>query len=370
MLRLAVLGATGSIGRQTLKVAEMHPDLYKIEIVVNNSNAVELAEIRKRFNPVFSVCVEKNEIYKHNEKKSLSVEIVNKAEFYSDVDIVVNGIVGTAGLLPSLAALEAGKILATANKESLVAAGSFFEKYDKNLIRPIDSEHSTVWQLLNGNDCSEIILTASGGAFRDLSKGELSKATAVEALWHPNWVMGKKVTVDCATLMNKGMEIIEAKRLFRTKNISVVLHRESIIHAMVRFCDNTVIAGMSAPDMVIPIQYALSYPKRLNSGVKQLDFFSLRSLSFGRIDEDRFPCFQLAKRAFEMGDIAGCVMNAANDVMVSCYMRGETTFYRISDGIASAMDKFAEKGEFSDVRDVFGMDRAVREYTLRYGGHL
>ncbi len=364
MKKIGVLGCTGSIGKSTLSVCRADGD-FSVSFLANFSSLDALKADIAEFHPEIAVCVGKKYLYVRGKEYDLPDGFLNDPQNYDCCDIVVNGIAGLAGLQPTLAVIRSGKILATANKESFVCAGTLIESLKKEhnaSIYPLDSEHSAVWQLLNNrNDADKIILTASGGAFRDLSKEELTKAKASDALRHPNWVMGKKVTIDCATLMNKGMEIIEAKHLFGLP-VTILGHRESIIHAMVGYKDGTFAANISAPDMKVPISYALHYPKRASVCLTETDLFT--DLHFFHPDREKFPCLSLAELVSEAGDIAGCVMNAADEVLVEKYLADEISFYDIADGIKKALDRFASKGNFENVESVFRMDKAVREYTL------
>lgn len=364
MKKIGVLGCTGSIGKSALSVCRSDGD-FSVSFLANFRALDALKADIAIFKPDIAVCVEKRYLYAHGKEYDLPDGFLSDPSSYACCDIVINGIAGLAGLLPTFAVLRSGKILATANKESFVCAGALINKLKKETnaeIYPLDSEHSAVWQLLNNRgDAEKIILTASGGAFRDLTKEELKKAGASDALRHPTWVMGKKVTIDCATLMNKGMEIIEAKHLFGLPT-AILGHRESLIHAMVEYSDGTIAANISAPDMQVPISYALHYPYRADKPIKKLDLLS--DLHFFRPDTERFPCLSIARQAAEEGDIAGCVMNAADEILVEKYLADEISFYDISDGIKNAMDKFASKGDFTDIESVFRMDKAVREYTL------
>lgn len=366
MKKIAILGATGSIGGTTLDIISRHPDKFEVSLIANNNNLEKLKELIKLFKPQTAICVGKKYFY-HNGKELPYVDnILEEARLYNGSDIVINGIVGIAGLKPTMAVLKSNAILATANKESLVCAGTFItnecKKYGKE-IYPVDSEHSTVWQCIQGNknNVKSIILTASGGAFRDLSKEELRFVNAKQALKHPTWVMGKKVTIDCATLVNKGMEIIEAKHLFNCNDISAVLHRESIIHAFVEMKDNSIIAGLSLPDMTIPIQYALSFPLRIENSVKRLDLNGIKNLNFGEIDEERFPCYKIARQI--KNDTQGTIFNGANEVLADAFLKNRISFYDIPYFINSALDKFNnEKAE--SIEDIFRIDKLVCEYTL------
>ncbi len=371
--KIAILGATGSIGSTALNIVRKYPHKFEVRLLVNAADKENLIKLVKEFKPQKAFCVNADFTYgfERNERAS-----IDSPKLYQDIDLAINGIAGIAGLRPSIAVIQAGKTLATANKESFVAAGKLIDeerkKYSSKIL-PLDSEHSTVWQCVNGrtDNIKRIILTASGGAFRDYNYEELKQAKAVDALKHPNWVMGKKVTIDSATLMNKGMEIIEAKYFFGVSDIDVVMHRESIVHSLVELEDNFVIAGLSNPDMTQPIQYAMFYPQRIQTDIKRLDLAQVGSLNFGSIDEKLFPCLAIAKTAFSMGDIAGAVMNSADEVAVNAYLDNRIGFYDIPLIIEEAMDKFAEKGYFNNMEELFRIDKAVSEYTFKriYGGN-
>ena len=365
--RIAILGSTGSIGKTTLDIVKRYSDEFSVVLLANGANREKLQEQIKEFKPEVAFCSD-GYLMVNGEEVAFDKDYLAKKETYANIDVIVNGIVGVAGLAPTLAVIDAGKVLCTANKESFVVAGNLINDRLTNSttkIHPMDSEHSTVWQCIDDiNNVKKIVLTASGGAFRDLSKDKLAEAKAEDALKHPTWVMGKKVTIDCATLMNKGMEIIEAMHIFKTKDIDVVMHRESIVHSLVMMKDNTLIAGLSHPDMTIPIQYSLFYPQRKQSSVKELDLAEIISLNFGKIDEDRFPCFRICKEVARHGDYAGCVMNAANEVLVEAYINDKIKFFDIPNGIISALNQFGYEGKIDSVDDVLSIDREVKEYTL------
>lgn len=343
--RIAILGSTGSIGTQTLDVIRQHPDLFEVELISANNSVDLLASQALEFgvNNVV-ICNEgKYESLAASLKDSDSkvwagvgslCELVKS----DNVDIVVGAMVGFSGLRPTLAALEAGKIVALANKETLVAAGSIVTEVMRKheaVILPVDSEHSAIFQCLlaaQGNAVEKIHLTASGGPFRTWDKSQIASATAAQALKHPNWSMGAKVTIDSASMMNKGFEVIEARWLFdiAPSRIEVVVHPESIIHSMVEFTDGAVIAQLGCPDMRQPIGFALNFPERITVGNKKIDWNILNSLSFSRPDLDKFPCLRLAYEAIERGGNAPCALNAANEVAVAAYLKGLISFYDIA----------------------------------------
>ncbi len=343
--RIAILGSTGSIGTQTLDVVRQHRDLFEVEMISAGSNAALLAQQAREFdvNDVV-ICNEsrypelKESLKDSDSKVWAGVDSLCSLVRSDSVDIVVGAMVGFSGLRPTLAALEAGKIVALANKETLVAAGSIVTRTMREhnaVILPVDSEHSAIFQCLlgaNGNAVEKIHLTASGGPFRTWDRQRIAGATAADALKHPNWDMGSKVTIDSATMMNKGFEVIEAKWLFDVapRDINVVVHPESIIHSMVEFEDGAVIAQLGCPDMREPIGFALSFPARITVGNKKIDFASLGSLHFEAPDTGRFPNLRLAYEAIERGGNAPCALNAANEVTVAAYLKGLIGFYDIS----------------------------------------
>lgn len=347
--RIAILGSTGSIGSQTLAVVREHPDLFSVELLTAN-NSVELLEQQAReFNvPNVVICnPEKYGLLSRGlsgtwTKVHSGMDAVCDLVTAPEVDIVVASMVGFSGLRPTLAAIGAGKPIALANKETLVAAGSIvMGAAAKNGvdILPVDSEHSAIFQCLLGagpNKLEKIHLTASGGPFRTWPKEEIAKATKDMALKHPNWNMGAKITIDSATMMNKGFEVIEAKWLFDTdaSKINVLVHPESIIHSMVEFADGAVIAQMGWPDMREPIQLALSYPERLTLSNRKLDFPELGKMTFHRPDLDKFPCLSLAFEAIGKGGNVPAALNAANEAAVAAFLHDKIGFYDIS-GIVS-----------------------------------
>lgn len=343
--RIAILGSTGSIGTQTLDVIRRHPDMFEVELISARRNVDLLTKQAIEFDAANVVICEESK-YKETadalQDKGIKVwsgvDSLCELVKMSSVDIVVGAMVGFSGLRPALAALEAGKTVALANKETLVAAGPIVIRtmLEHNaVILPVDSEHSAIFQCLlasKGNSVEKIHLTASGGPFRTWERARIAAATAQQALKHPNWNMGAKVTIDSATMMNKGFEVIEAKWLFdlNPDQINVVVHPESIIHSMVEFEDGAVIAQMGCPDMREPIGFALSYPQRVSVGNKKLDFASMGHLSFEAPDMKKFPCLELAYDAIKRGGNVPCALNAANEVTVAAYLKGLIGFYDIA----------------------------------------
>ena len=342
--RIAILGSTGSIGTQALDVIRQHRDLFDVELLIANNNAELLVRQAIEFDANAVVICNENKydevnsaLLPHDVKVFAGMDAVCDLVGGSNIDMVLTALVGFSGLRPTVEAIKAGKPVALANKETLVAAGALvtaLAREHRVPILPVDSEHSAIFQCLQGagnNAVSRIHLTASGGPFRTWEKSAIAAARASDALKHPNWSMGAKVTVDSATMMNKGLEVIEAKWLFdiAPDDINVVVHPESVVHSMVEFEDGSVLAQLASPDMREPIQYALAYPERLSLNNRKLDFASLGSLSFFAPDPDRFPCLGLAFDAIRSGGNMPCVMNAANEVAVDAFLRDRIGFYDI-----------------------------------------
>lgn len=350
--RIAILGSTGSIGRQALDVIRQHRDLFEVELLTANNSSALLIEQAIEFeaNSVV-ICNEKKysevaeALQPHYIKVFAGMKSVCDLVAGEDIDIVLTAMVGFSGLESTVAALKAGKIIALANKETLVAAGSIvtgLARKNNAPILPVDSEHSAIFQCLQGSagaKIAKIHLTASGGPFRTWEKDRIAAVTKEAALKHPRWNMGSKVTIDSATMMNKGLEVIEAKWLFGTapEDIEVVVHPQSVIHSMVEFEDGAVIAQLGHPDMREPIQYALSYPDRLTLDNRKLDFAKLGELTFFAPDTEKFPALALAYEAIGKGGNMPCAMNAANEVAVKAFLEDRTGFYDISDIIAETM---------------------------------
>ena len=339
------MGSTGSIGRQTLDVVRQHPDLFQVELLTANNSSTLLIEQAKEFDANSVVICNESKYHEvadalqgNGIKVFAGIKSACDLVAGDNIDIVVASMVGFSGLAPTIAAVKAGKILALANKETLVAAGSVVmglaEQYHAPIL-PVDSEHSAIFQCLlaaQGNKFKRIHLTASGGPFRTWEKEEIAKATKDMALKHPNWNMGAKITVDSATMMNKGFEVIEAKWLFNAapEEINVVVHPESIIHSMVEFEDGAVLAQLGHPDMREPIQLALGFPERLSLNNRKLDFAQLGSLTFSVPDTDKFPALALAFEALRRGGNIPCALNAANEAAVAAYLQDRIGFYDIS----------------------------------------
>ena len=343
--RIAILGSTGSIGTQTLDVIGRHPEIFEVELISARRSVDLLISQALEFNAANVVICDEARYHEvaetlqpHGIKVWAGIESLCDLVRQPSVDIVVGAMVGFSGLRPTLAALEAGKIVALANKETLVAAGSIVTETMRKheaVILPVDSEHSAIFQCLlaaQGNEVERIHLTASGGPFREWDRSRIAAATAAQALKHPNWSMGAKVTIDSATMMNKGFEVIEARWLFDipAERINVVVHPESLIHSMVEFADGAVIAQMGCPDMRQPIAFALGFPDRLTTGGKKMDFAAIGKMSFEAPDLKRFPCLSLAYEAIRRGGNAPCALNAANEIAVAAYLKDMIGFYDIA----------------------------------------
>ncbi len=349
--RIAVLGSTGSIGCQTLEVVERFPEKFEVVGLAAGSNLDRLARQVLKHRPRMVSIARKEDLPRFRAvlpgeiKLTCGIEGMAELAAADEVDIVVTSITGTVGLIPTIEAIKAGKDIALANKETLVAAGQLVMSLAEAKgvkILPVDSEHSAIFQCLNGENKSEVrrlILTASGGPFKNKSREQLADVTVEEALQHPNWSMGRKITIDSATMMNKGLEVIEARWLFNIKfaNIKVMIHPQSIIHSMVEFVDGSVIAQMGIPDMRIPIQYALSYPERWENDFPKLDLVSVGKLSFEEPRADLFPCLQLAFEAGAAGGTMPAVMNAANEQAVEMFLERRIGFPDIADLIERVM---------------------------------
>jgi len=376
MKRIALLGSTGSIGVNVLEVVRQFPDQYCIASLAAGRNIARLREQVLEFQPeVISVM---DEACARQLRESLPAQYHDKIVYgidgnqavasYSDCDITVSAIVGAAGLLPTLAAIRAGKTVGLANKETLVMAGKIVmaaaAESDVALL-PVDSEHSAIFQALgagNREDVAKIILTASGGPFRNKTKEDLLEVTRAEALNHPNWSMGPKITIDSATLMNKGLEVIEAKWLFdmEVEDIEVVVHPQSVVHSLVEYQDGSVMAQLGIPDMRIPIAYALSYPRRLPLQLSPLKLSQCSSLEFHAPDFDRFPALGLAFDAIRNGGVAPAVLNAANEVAVAAFLDGRISFVAIAETVADTLEK-VHTGCESSLEDILAADAKARQ---------
>ena len=376
--QIAILGSTGSIGTQALQVIEEHPDLYEAYALTANNRVELLIAQARKFQP--EVVVIANE-EKYSELKEALSDLPIKVYAGTDaicqiveagpIDMVLTAMVGYAGLKPTINAIRAKKAIALANKETLVVAGDLIKRLAleyRTPIIPVDSEHSAIFQCLQGNaenKIKKILLTASGGPFRTFD--DVSKVTVDDALKHPNWSMGKKITIDSATLMNKGLEVIEAKWLFGVEldQIQVVVHPQSIVHSMVEYEDGAVIAQLGVPDMKVPIQYALTYPKRVPNGFPKLNIFEEGSnLTFERPRIEKFPCLQLAYDAIKIGGTMPTVMNGANEIAVAKFINREIGFLDIPRLIETAMNAYTSISDYT-LDDVLEADKWAREYTSK-----
>lgn len=378
--RVAILGSTGSIGTQALDVISQHPDLFEVELLTANNSKELLIEQAIKFN-ANTVVIGNKDLYRevsdalapHMIKVFAGNDsIADILEFSTNIDIVVASMVGFSGLKPTLAAIRSGKTIALANKETLVAAGEIVTaqaKKHNSFIIPVDSEHSAIFQSLQGEraEIEKILLTASGGPFLDASVEQMAAATKEIALKHPRWNMGAKVTIDSASMMNKGLEMIEARWLFDVdpSKIQMVIHPQSIIHSMVQFEDGSIIGQLGVPDMRIPIQYALSYPYRIPLNVERLDLFKVASLTFREPDMDKFPCIRIAYDSIKAGGNIPCIMNAANEIAVAAFLRDRIRFTEIPSVIEKTIGKcpFVAK---PDIEDIFESDRQGRIFAKEF----
>ena len=380
MKRLAILGSTGSVGTQALEVVAAHPDLFEVEILSANRNATLLIEQAKKFKPNAVVVTDES---KYREVKDALlmlpikvfagqqslVEVVQ----WDTVDTVLGAILGFAGLHSIIAAIDAGKRIALANKETLVVAGELVMQRAREkgvTIIPVDSEHSAIFQCLVGEDVNKVekmILTASGGPFLGKKSNYLVNVKASHALQHPNWIMGAKISIDSATLMNKGLEVIEAKWLFGLKNeqIDVVIHSQSVIHSMVQFTDGSIKAQLGLPDMKLPIQYAIAYPHRVHNDYKRLDFKDFPKLTFEPADYKTFRNLAIAKEVLYKGGNAPCVLNAANEVVVHAFLQNKVGFLEMSEMIEKTLE-CVPFIEHPTIEDYEHSDEEARTYTAEF----
>ena len=376
MKKISLLGSTGSIGVNTLDVVERYPEKFKVIALSAGSNIEVFAQQIRKFKPAMAAIFDTTKVDALKKLVGdLKVEIVSGAEgavavaALSEADMVVSGVVGSAGLLPAMAALKAGKTLALANKETLVIAGELVLKeaeHQNTRIIPIDSEHSAIFQALNGEKperIRKIILTASGGPFRTFTLKEMETVTVKQALNHPNWSMGAKITIDSSTMMNKGLEYIEAKWLFGVNTqVEVIVHAQSIIHSMIEFVDTSIMAQLGIPDMRVPIAYALTYPDRFDSELPSLDLASMGDLTFEAPDFERFPCLKLAMDAMDAGKTLPAVLNAANEVAVQAFLDERIPYKDIAEIIRMVMQNHNPVA-LQELQDVLEADRWAREET-------
>ena len=381
--QLAILGSTGSIGTQTLDVVRSNPDRFAVYAICAHRNVDLLVEQAREFKPEV-VCIADESLYDSLKAKLSALgyqgkiwagmNSISDMVTFPSIDIVVASMVGYAGLRPTIAAIKAGKTIALANKETLVVAGELIcelaQQYHAPIL-PVDSEHSAIFQSLvgeNTNEIEKILLTASGGPFRTYTLDQMAHVTAADALKHPNWDMGAKITIDSASIMNKGFEVIEAKWLFGVpaEKIQVLIHPQSIVHSAVQFTDGAVKAQLGAPDMRLPIQYALAYPERILSDFPRVDLFAIKDLTFEQPDTDRFPNLRLAYEATAIGGNIPCVLNAANEVVNLAFREGRCGFLQMSEIIAHTMAKatFIAKPTYDDYVATDRMAREIAEQSL------
>lgn len=374
MKNIAILGSTGSIGTQTLQVIEANPDRFCVEVLTANRNADLLIEQALKFKPGIVVIADEEKypyvqeaLSREDIKVYAGADAIAQVVATGQVEVVVTAMVGYSGLIPTVNAIKAGKTIALANKETLVVAGELINRLvaeHKVAILPVDSEHSAIFQCLVGesrNPAEKLILTASGGPFRGKDTAFLEKVTAADALKHPNWNMGAKVTIDSASMMNKGFEMIEARWLFGMKpeQIEVVVHPQSIVHSMVQFADGCIKAQLGVPDMRLPIQYALTYPERAKADFGRVDFGVMRQLTFEEPDRKTFRNLQLAYDAIAQGGNMPCILNAANEVAVEAFLHGKLAFTAMPDLIGKTMQQVAFVARPS-MEDYIETDRASR----------
>ena len=376
MKKITILGSTGSIGTQSINILSKYPNDFKIIALTGNQN-IELllkqtTEIKPKYVVIFNELIykEKKHLFDHLGVTVLSgLEGLIEVATLEDVDVVINSVVGNIGLMPTLKAIQAKKQVAVANKECLVTSGEILMReavLNKVDILPIDSEHSAIFQALQGNtlkDVKRVILTASGGPFRNTSKKDIERMKASDALKHPNWSMGRKISIDSATLMNKGLEVIEAKWLYdlAIDQIDVIVHPQSIIHSMVEYHDHSIMAQMSLPTMEIPILYALSYPERKPMDFETVDFVKLGALTFEAPRHEDFPCLDLAYEAIKRGGLVPTVLNAANEELVYAYLKDQIAFYDISKYVEKAMNHYDIR-QLTSIDDVLDCDQMTRTY--------
>lgn len=378
MRKISILGSTGSIGTQTLEVVENLKEI-KVMAITGNSNIGLLEKQARKFQPeLVAVMDEKNAEILKEKLSDMDIRVVSgmdglvEAATYKGVDTVVTSVVGNVGLKPTFEAIRAGKNIALANKETLVSAGQLVmdlaKKYNIN-IYPVDSEHSAIFQSLQGNEGSKIeriLLTASGGPFRGKKREELLNVTAADALKHPNWSMGNKITIDSATMMNKGLEVMEAKWLFGVDvdQIEVLVHPQSIVHSAVEYEDGAIVAQLGEPDMRVPIQYALTYPKRVKNPFPRVDFTQRNNLTFDKPDMETFKCLSLAYRALKTGGTLPAVLNGANEVAVARFLKGDIGFLDIPELIEQTMDAYTVKYEYT-LEDLLEADAWAKDYAAK-----
>ncbi|KAB3531346.1 1-deoxy-D-xylulose-5-phosphate reductoisomerase [Alkaliphilus serpentinus] len=374
--RVVILGSTGSIGKQALKVVESNSESFEVVGLAVMTSINELEKQILKYKPKAVAVYDASKAKELKDRIKTDIKVLSGMEgllelsAMEEANILLNSVVGSIGLQPTLTAIRAGKTIALANKETLVVAGRIImeeaKRYGVDII-PVDSEHSAIFQCLKGENVKEIakiILTASGGPFKDWSKENLKNVKPKDALKHPNWEMGKKITIDSSTLMNKGLEVIEAKWLFDVDmdNIKVLVHPQSIIHSMVEFIDHSVMAQLGVPDMMLPIQYAFTHPDRIEGRIPQLKLHEVGQLTFQQPDLEKFPCLSLAYKALEAGGTMPCVVNGANEVLVEAFLQESIGFYDIPRYIEGAM-MVHKPYDYRTIEDVLEVDKWVRNWV-------
>ncbi|MDH3342859.1 MAG: 1-deoxy-D-xylulose-5-phosphate reductoisomerase [Gammaproteobacteria bacterium] len=385
---ITILGSTGSIGKSTLDVLSRHRENYQVRALTANTDVETMQQQCQQWSPQFAVMCNENAAQQLAEllrKQGSDTQVLSgvkglcQVAALEEVDTVVAGIVGAAGLLPSLAAAEAGKRILLANKEALVMSGQLFmDAVAKNQaeLLPVDSEHNAIFQCLpsaqmraaNDSGINKILLTASGGPFRTFSKDQLELVTPQQAITHPNWEMGPKISVDSATMMNKGLEVIEAHWLFSVAvdDIEVIVHPQSVIHSMVSYADGSVLAQLGNPDMRTPIAHALAFPDRIASGVEPLDIFEVAKLEFEKPDFQRFPCLKLCYEAIRMGGSASIVLNAANEMAVSAFLDNKIAYTDISGLIEHALENVSIDEDVTSIENILAVDAQARNIASEH----
>lgn len=381
---ITILGATGSIGLNALAVIDLHPDLFQIFALTSHSQKEKLLKLCVQYQPAFAVMTDEKDAawLRSNLSSDVSTEVlsgtesINLVASHPMVDTVIAAIVGAAGAIPTFAAAQAGKKILLANKETLVMAGDLFYRTvvaGNASVLPVDSEHNAIFQVLpkNPDQIKKIILTASGGPFLDTEIHQLDKVTVAQAVNHPNWKMGRKISIDSATMMNKALEVIEASWLFNLScdKIDVIIHPESIIHSMVRLVDESVLAQLAVADMKIPIEYCLAYPDRINSGARSLDFSQMSTLHFMQVDKTKFPALDLAYDVLNHGLDSGCILNAANEVATTLFLQGQIKFTDIYVLVVAALNHF-ELESHADLGAILHKDERVRGTTKKLATKL
>ena len=374
--KIAILGATGSIGKSTLDLVEDHPGRFDVVSVTAAKNVEALADIARRTDAKLAVIADESRLgdlqrlLAGTDCRAAAGDAALVEAASDDAELVIAAIVGCAGLKPVMAAVEAGKSVALANKEALVTAGELMTgaaQASGSVILPVDSEHNAIFQCLAGSrrkDVARIILTASGGPFRDASARAIAEATPAEAVAHPNWSMGAKISVDSATMMNKGLELIEARYLFglTSDRIDIVVHPQSVVHSLVEFVDGSVLAQLGSPDMRIPIACALAWPERIETRAQRLNLTAIARLDFGSPDPERFPALRVARQALEAGGAAPIILNAANEVAVASFLAGAIRFPDIVELVKRSLDELHFDAPTS-IAEVLDIDRRTREHV-------